>query len=210
MGCRGPGDGAAKQRCWSSPILEVEVECTWFGPAGSPPAFSPHTPPGAYPASPPTDGGGTFADLGTLPTSAAGDAGDPALARDNVSGKIYFATLGYSSSNVIQVFRSTDDGATFSAPVNGAPGFASGVQLDKEWITVDNAPGAGQGNVYLVFTDFPNLFTDNGVYLTRSTDGGNTWSAPLSLGGSQGGYVTVGPDHSVYVFEFAGGSPNKI
>src|SRR5205823_14173570 len=45
-----------------------------------------------------TDGGASFTDKGTLPTSTAGDAGDPALARDNVSGKIYFATLGYSSS----------------------------------------------------------------------------------------------------------------
>src|SRR5882672_1363110 len=107
-----------------------------------------------------TDGGATFSDLGMLPTSSAGDAGDPSLARDNVSGKIYFATLGYSNSNVIQVFRSLDNGATFVAPVNGAPGFGSAVTLDKEWITVDNASGAGQGNVYMVFTDFPNFFTD--------------------------------------------------
>src|SRR4051812_8000792 len=35
------------------------------------------------------DGGATFADRGSLPTSTAGDAGDPALARDAVSGKIY-------------------------------------------------------------------------------------------------------------------------
>src|SRR5204862_2501333 len=81
-----------------------------------------------------TDGGATFSDLGTLPTSSAGDAGDPSLARDNVSGKIYFATLGYSAGNVIQVFRSSDNGATWSAPVNAAPGFASGVTLDKEWL----------------------------------------------------------------------------
>ncbi len=156
------------------------------------------------------DGGANFTDMGTLPTNSAGDAGDPSLARDNASGKIYFATLGYSSGNVVQVFRSSDNGATFAAPVNGAPGFASGVTLDKEWITVDNAAGAGQGNVYLTFTDFPNAFTDNGIYLTRSTDGGNTWSTPLSLGGSQGSYVTVGPDHSVYVFYLQSGSPERI
>src|SRR5438552_13368299 len=35
-----------------------------------------------------TDGGATFTDLGTLPTSASGDAGDPSLARDAASGKI--------------------------------------------------------------------------------------------------------------------------
>src|SRR6516164_7245717 len=103
-----------------------------------------------------TDGGSTFTDMGTLPTSTAGDAGDPSLARDNVSGKIYFATLGYSNGNVIQVFRSTDNGATFGAPVNAAPGFSSLNQLDKEWITVDNASGSGQGNDYATFTDFSN------------------------------------------------------
>jgi hypothetical protein len=157
-----------------------------------------------------TDGGSTFTDLGALPTSSAGDAGDPSLARDSVSGKTYFATLGYSASNVIQVFRSSDNGASWASPVNGATGFASGVTLDKEWITVDNAPGAGQGNVYMVYTDFPTLFTDAGIYLSRSTDGGNSWSSPISLGGSQGGYVTVGPDHSVYVFYLASGSPQKI
>jgi hypothetical protein len=157
-----------------------------------------------------TDGGTTFTDLGALPNSTAGDAGDPSLARDSVSGKIYFATLGYSSSNVIQVFRSSDNGASWAAPVNGATGFGTGVTLDKEWITVDNAAGAGQGNVYLVYTDFPNIFTDAGIYLSRSTDGGNTWSTPMSLGGSQGGYVTVGPDHTVYVFYQASGSPEKI
>src|SRR5207244_11259769 len=104
---------------------------------------------------------------------------------------------------------SADNGATFAAPVNGAPGFGSSVTLDKEWITVDNASGAGQGNAYMVFTDFPNFFTDAGIYLTRSTDGGNTWSTPLSLGGSQGGYVTVGPDHRAYVFYFGAGSPER-
>src|SRR5436189_5504037 len=37
-----------------------------------------------------TDGGATFTDLGSLPGTA--DKGDPFLARDSVSGRIYFAT----------------------------------------------------------------------------------------------------------------------
>src|SRR5205823_13681447 len=65
-----------------------------------------------------TDGGATWTDGGTLPASAAGDAGDPVLARDITSGVIYFATLGFTNGNVIQVFRSTDNGATWLAPVN--------------------------------------------------------------------------------------------
>ncbi len=150
-----------------------------------------------------TNGGTTFADKGSLPASSAGDAGDPALARDTTTGTIYLATLAYSNSNVLQVFRSTNDGASFGAPVNGAPGLSSSHFLDKDWITVDNstAAGSGRGNVYLTFTDFLFGFQDNGIYLTRSTDGGNTWSSPVHVTGSntQGSWVTTGPDHTVYV-----------
>lgn len=148
-----------------------------------------------------TDGGNTFTDKGSLPDSAAGDLGDPSLARDTTSGTIYLSTLGYSQSNVIQVFRSTDNGATFGTPVNAAPGFTGDNTLDKDWMTVDNAPGTGQGNVYLTYTDFVGLFGDNGIYVSHSTDGGNTWSSPVAAGpgNTQGGWVTTGPDHAVYV-----------
>src|SRR5262245_57302184 len=69
-----------------------------------------------------TDGGATFTDLGVLPASANGDAGDPALVRDAVTGRIYFATLDFATGNTLPVFTSNDDGLTFSAPVNAAPG----------------------------------------------------------------------------------------
>src|SRR5690349_3151319 len=48
------------------------------------------------------DGGMTFNDRGTLPTSANGDGGDPVLARDAVGGRVYLATL--SMGNAINVF----------------------------------------------------------------------------------------------------------
>src|SRR5207245_9908194 len=71
-----------------------------------------------------SDNGVTWTDGGTLPNSTGGDAGDSTLARDSTSGRIYFATLGFNVST-IQVFRSTDDGATWVAPVNGTPGGGS-------------------------------------------------------------------------------------
>ena len=43
-----------------------------------------------------TDGGATFTDGGTLPTNPGGDAGDPVIARDNTTGRLYFSTLGFS------------------------------------------------------------------------------------------------------------------
>jgi hypothetical protein len=146
-----------------------------------------------------TDGGQIWVDGGTLPTSGNGDAGDPQLARDVVSGRIYFETLGFTSDDVIEVFHSDDNGQTWSAPVNGAPGRAS---LDKAWLAVDNFSGGGQGDVYLVVRDFS---AGNGVYFFRSTDQGATFGPSggtlIASGGGgnvQGANVVVGPDHSVY------------
>ena len=120
------------------------------------------------------------------------------LARDSTSGKIYFATLGFNTGTMVQVFRSTDNGATWLAPINGAPG-KSGTQ-DKEWITVDNFSGSGNGNVYLVERDFG---AGSGIYLFRSTDGGGTWGpsgGTLIVSNNQGAFVTVSPDHSVNAY----------
>src|SRR5207237_7189463 len=36
------------------------------------------------------------------------------------------------------------------------------------------------------------------------------WSSAISIGGSQGGHVTVGPDHAVYVFYLNSASPQTI
>src|SRR6266508_6160315 len=133
-----------------------------------------------------TDGGATFTDGGTLPTNPNGDAGDPVLARNNSTGRIYYATLQFSGSG-IQVFRYDDIATTWQAPVQGAPG-KSGFQ-DKEWITVDNFAGDGNGNVYLVARDFG---VGNGIYFFRSTDNGNTFGpsgGTLITPGAQGAFV---------------------
>jgi hypothetical protein len=146
------------------------------------------------------DGGATFTDGGTLPTNSGGDAGDPILARNATTGRIFFGTLGFNVAT-IQVFHSDDNGATWSAPVNGTPG---GGDEDKDWMAIDNFSGAGNGNVYLVARDFG---LPNGIYLYRSTDNGATFGpsgGTLIVSGNQGAYVAVGPDHSVYAFWYAG------
>ena len=149
-----------------------------------------------------TDGGSTFTDGGTLPTNPNGDAGDPVMARSDATGRIFFSTLQFSGPG-INVFHSDDNGITWSLPVNGTPGRPAGSQ-DKEWITVDNFGGAGNGNVYLVTRDFG---AGPGIYCFRSTDGGNTFgpsAGTLIVSGNQGAFVAVAPDHSVYVFWYAG------
>ncbi|MBE0570826.1 MAG: hypothetical protein IH618_04705, partial [Ignavibacteriaceae bacterium] len=146
------------------------------------------------------NGGVSFTDGGTLPTNAGGDAGDPVFARNETTGRIYFSTLGFNVST-IQVFRSDNNGVTWLAPVNGTPG---GSSEDKQWMTVDNFAGAGNGNVYLISRRFGGT---TGIYLFRSLDNGATFGptsgvlvVSASAGNVQGAYVAVGPDHSVYAF----------
>jgi subtilisin-like proprotein convertase family protein len=152
--------------------------------------------------------GGTFTDHGTLPASGEGDAGDPALARDNATGAFYLATLGFTTGERIQVFKSIDGGATFGAPVNATPGYAGSFDFqDKEWLAVDNRAGTGQGNVYLCWTNFNAANTDSQIRFTRSTDDGASFGpsgGTLLSNGGQGCFVAVGPDHSVDVFFYRG------
>jgi hypothetical protein len=172
------------------------------------------------------NGGTTFADQGSLNHTS----GDPVLARSSKTGTIFLSTIGVDGAVVnpappppvlpsgleqVNVFRSTNNGAAFLDPVNATPGFVANVDtMDKPWIAVDNFPGPGYGNVYLVTwhdifvsPDQP-PFQYYDMLLTRSTDDGLTWGpsggttivSPSIFPSFQGPNVTVGPDHAVYVF----------
>jgi subtilisin-like proprotein convertase family protein len=153
------------------------------------------------------DSGLSFTDKGALPDSTEGDAGDPVVAVDQSSALVYMATLGFTTGENIQVFKSTDGGDTFAAPVNATPGYAGGAadSQDKEWLTVDNFAGAGQHNVYLCWTRFASGVEQ--ILFTRSTDSGATFGPSLGTlvsTGGQGCFVVVGADHSVHVFYYRG------
>jgi hypothetical protein len=163
------------------------------------------------------DGGSSWTDGGTLPFDTSGDAGDPVLARNTTTGRVYLATLAFSGSN-LQLFRSDNDGSSWMAPVNAAPGMTG--EQDKEWVAVDNFAGAGNGNVYVAWRAFSSGATD-GIRFTHSTDAGTTFGPPTGLliaapgaNNVQGAAVTVGTDHAVYVFwldqSAGGGTPNAI
>lgn len=167
------------------------------------------------------NGGATFADQGSLNHNF----GDPVLARSSKTGTIFLSNLGLDNELVnptppppllasgreqVNVFRSINNGAAFGDPVNGTPGFVANVDtMDKPWIAVDNFPGPGYGNVYLVSFHYSASTGNSDILLTRSTDDGLTWGGPgggtviasTSVGGFaiKGANVTVGPDHAVYV-----------
>lgn len=148
-----------------------------------------------------TDGGATWTDPGVLP--GTNDAGDPVLARDNTLGRTYLAALFFNGSG-INMFRSDDDGASWQAAVNGTPGKTG--FMDKEWLAVDNFPGAGNGNVYLISREFGG---GEGIFFFSSTDngasygpsGGTLIASGLS-GNVQGAYVVVTPNHNLHAFWF--------
>jgi hypothetical protein len=170
------------------------------------------------------NGGATFQEMGSLPVNPHYDSSDPVLARSDRTGTVFLSTLSVDTVTVnpnpppplqwsgfeqVNVFRSTNNGASFQAPANGTPGFDANEDLmDKPWIAVDNFPGPGYGNVYLA-TFHDSYSTGNAdILLTRSTDDGLTWRptggtviASTSVGSwaIKGANVTVGPDHAVYV-----------
>lgn len=142
------------------------------------------------------DGGLTFTDMGRLPANPLGDAGNAHLARHDATGTVYSTSLAFSTGG-IQLFRSTDGGITFAAPVNAVPGATA---ANYNAIAVDNAAGVGNGNVYVATEDFG---AGSGLRLSRSTDGGLTFGPSITLsGGGDAGRapsITVGPDHRVTV-----------
>jgi hypothetical protein len=172
-----------------------------------------------------SDGGASFTES-SLPVNPHHDASDPVLVRSAKTGTVFLSTLSVDNVSVnpnpppplqwngfeqVNVFRSTNNGASFDNPVvNGTPGFDPNADIqDKPWIAVDNFPGPGYGNVYMVnfhLAPAAKKFYSYDIRLTRSTDDGLTWgpSGGTVLTSSvlpffQGANVTVGPDHSVYV-----------
>jgi hypothetical protein len=175
--------------------------------------------------------GASFTDQGQFPSSPPYWAyNDPVLARSSGTGTIFMSIGSIDTNNSpvvspllagdrVLIYRSVDNGVTFLPPVNGTPGFVPGVdEADKPWMTVDNYPGLGYGYAYLAWTDFTvknnGSTVDSGIHFTRSTDDGETWGpsggVPLVTDKfGQGAFVTVGPDHTVYVFWWDSANPNQ-
>lgn len=188
--------GAAVLSIPPSSVLVVYNDSGSYAPPGSP-----HF--GGFARS--TDGGQAFADLGKLPDTANGDAGYPVLARNAATGRVFLATLPLNVSSVIPVFRSDDGGQTWQGPANA---FNTG-NLDRHWIAVDNAPGVGQGTLYVLARDFN---AGGGMRFARSIDGGATFqpSSILLPGAGQLAHLVVGPDHTVYAFWLDTGNVFKV
>jgi hypothetical protein len=148
-----------------------------------------------------TDGGKTWT-AGFLPgltvnyqggsNSAASDA---SVAYDAAHGVWLICTLPIGNNDLVAVSRSTD-GIHWGTPIL----VTSSIDSDKNWIVCDNTSTSKYyGNCYVEFDspDFGDL-----VYMSTSTDGGQTWSAAKNTTDTLygiGGVPLVQPNGNVVV-----------
>ena len=135
------------------------------------------------------DRGQTFSPAKTI-VSASSDQQRNQFSQPAVdpSGDVYVAytNIGVKTSQTdFFVTRSTDDGNTFSTPVKAGSGRIIGTTRVTNTTFRDGinfAFAVSQdfpGHLYLAYNDFNGA--QYNVYLVQSTDGGNTWSTPVSV-----------------------------
>jgi hypothetical protein len=135
-----------------------------------------------------TDGGQTFTDGGALPNaSGIMGGGDPWLAADR-QGKMYFSQLAFVAdvfNNDVTVSRSSDGGRTWSDPVDVTNSVQTQVYFaDKDAVAAGRDPAnAARDDVYVAWDDFncdlQFITCLNELSVSRSTDGGQTWSVSV-------------------------------
>jgi hypothetical protein len=181
---------------------------SWTAPSGGPLLPSP---PGL-----------SWGQRGTVGHVAAGDSALAWATGDTV----YFATLGDPDNtrpatagvcNVggLYVYRSTDGGNTWTLPAGGpAVPNTQTMFADRDHVAADSNPASSHaGAIYLVWSDdqysgcpqiFGTNFVTRQIMFSRSTDGGVSWSTPISLGSGclEAAIPAVGADGSVYVAWF--------
>jgi hypothetical protein len=145
-----------------------------------------------------SDGGNTWTDGGPFPNGPGptfdSNGGDPSLAYRDLDNAFYYAAL---SDLGLSLWKSTTNCQTFSyvGPIHVGGGD------DKEIMAIDNNPASPYyGRMYVAWTDFN---FGGRIRSTYSTDGGVTWSAPVTLSGVgvdvQGAWPAVAPNGDVYV-----------
>jgi hypothetical protein len=138
------------------------------------------------------DAGATW----SIPVRISKDAGDCIDSDSTVEGAI--PTVGpageiyvvWAGPNGLVFNKSTDNGATWlphETLIATTPGGwdynISGLQRCNglPQAICDLSPGPNYGTIYVNWTDQRNGTTDTDVWLTKSTDGGTSWSSPVRV-----------------------------
>jgi hypothetical protein len=139
----------------------------------------------------------------------------------NRAGVFYASAIAYdfnvlpANQGGVGIWKSIDGGVSWTGPVySPAPPntFPGDIGIgDKPFITVDNSGKQYDGNIYVTWTAFGQTTGGIPIVLSRSTDGGNTFSTPIQVtpsggfGLTQGSAPAVGPNGELYVAWFQGG-----
>jgi hypothetical protein len=115
--------------------------------------------------------------------------GDPVVTFDGL-GNVYYLQMYEITSAVMGnvVAKSTNKGVSWISYTNAFQANAN----DKPWIIADQTGGPYANNIYV-----GQWQPSSGMKFTRSTDGGVSYSSPISLAGNQGAYVSIGPNGAV-------------
>ena len=127
--------------------------------------------------------------LVSFPSSSA--IGDPVLTYDSAGNLYYLQMYQIGSLYGGWVAKSTNKGLTFHQ-VTSAYSFNGGLG-DKPWICADQTGGPYSNFLYVGWRQFGST----GMRFVRSTNGGQNWSTPIVLSGSQGAYVCTGANGSI-------------
>ncbi|HEY3250056.1 MAG TPA: T9SS type A sorting domain-containing protein [Ignavibacteria bacterium] len=118
----------------------------------------------------------------------------------DTAGNFYITTIALNNSNgngTLAIFKSTDGGVTF--PIGQI--LAQGSGEDKEMVTTDLVPGSPyRNNIYISWS---RLSLSPDIRLIRSSNAGQSWSAPVFVSSpstnGQGSDPAVGVNGEVYV-----------
>jgi len=131
------------------------------------------------------DGGATWTFPGVLTPGTF--RSDPVVDAD-ASGTFYYQSL--KGNFLMDVFKSTDGGATWSAPIPSYGG-------DKNWMVIDRTGGIGDGNIYGIWQRFASCCATS--VFTRSADRGASFLSPWPVAyWPTFGTLAVGPDGTVF------------
>ena len=126
-----------------------------------------------------------------------------------LDGEVYVTWLdGTTNDDIVRFDRSTDGGNTFGIDKTIAQGATPLIPISSSGITfpsiaTDISNGPGRGNIYVTFCDSRN--GDPDIFLSRSTNRGLNWSAPLRVNDDEVGngklqcWPWIGVNDSGYV-----------